>query len=82
MQCISGPGHFSSSHGDQFRFKISVVSKNYSVPVYFVLCACQCSARCILFYFMFHIQMKFRGRVSNRDILGTFLHNSFLCEIK
>ena len=32
--------------------------------------------------FHVHIQIKFRGRVSNRDILGTFLHISFFVKIK
>ena len=32
--------------------------------------------------FHVHIQIKFRGRVSNRDILGRFLHISFFVKIK
>ena len=32
--------------------------------------------------FHVHIQIKFRGRVSNRDILGGFLHISFFVKIK
>ena len=50
-------------------FVFCELSMVLSEPVYFIL-------------FHVHIQIKFRGRVSNRDILGTFLHISFFVKIK
>ena len=63
----------------EFLFPIQNI---FSVS-YFVFCELSMVLSEVYFIlFHVHIQIKFRGRVSNRDILGTFLHNSFLCEIK